>query len=115
MGTAGLLFPQETEGVPVCLQRIDRTKTVLAHPQKPVKEGVQNIDRDTFEGGRRVLFGKLAVSCGVDQILINPVGVNQGGALNGTKSFSPGSTCVRCPSRRLVGVNFTTFEPSSNC
>ena len=64
--TARLLLPQEAEGVPVCLQRTGRTKTVLALPQKPVEEGIQNIDRDAFEGGHRVLLGELAVSGGVD-------------------------------------------------
>ncbi len=60
--TARLLLPHEAEGVPVCLQRTGRPKAVLALPQKPVEEGVQNIDGDVFEGGHRVLLGELAVS-----------------------------------------------------
>ena len=64
--TARLLLPHEAEGVLVCLQKTGRTKAVLALLQKLVGEGVQNIDRDAFEGGHRVLLGELAVSGGVD-------------------------------------------------
>jgi len=67
--TARLLLPHQAQGVPVCLQRTGRTKAVFTLPQKPVEEGVQNIDRDAFEGGHRVLLGKLAVSSGIDQTL----------------------------------------------
>ena len=71
---ACLLLPQEAEGVPVCLQRTGRTKTALALPQKPVEEGVQNIDRDAFEGSHGILLGELAVSDGVDETLVGPLG-----------------------------------------
>lgn len=64
--TARLLFPYETQGVPVCLQRTGRSKAALALPQKPVEESVQNVDRDAFEGGQRILLGELAVSGRVD-------------------------------------------------
>lgn len=64
--TARLLLPHEAQGVPVCLQRTRRTKTVLALPQKPVEEGVQHIDGNALKGGHRVLLGELAVSGGVD-------------------------------------------------
>ncbi len=67
--TAGLLLSHQAQGVPVCLQRTGRTKAVFALPQKPVEEGVQNVDRDAFEGGHRVLLGELAISGGVCQIV----------------------------------------------
>ena len=60
--TTRFLLPHKAQGVPVCLQRTGRTKAILSLPQKPVKESVQNIDRDAFEGGHRVLLGELAVS-----------------------------------------------------
>jgi len=64
--TARLLFTHKAQRVPVCLQRTGRTKAVLTLPQKPVEEGVQNVDRDAFEASHRVLLGELAVSGGVD-------------------------------------------------
>ena len=60
--TTRFLLPHKAQGVPVCLQRIGRTKAILPLPQKPVEESVQDIDRDAFEGGHRVLLGELAVS-----------------------------------------------------
>lgn len=63
---ARLVLPHEAEGLPVCLLRTGRTKAVLALSQKPVEEGVQNIDRDAFGGGLRIFLGELAVSGDVD-------------------------------------------------
>lgn len=83
--TARLLLPYEAQGVPVSLQRTGRTQAVLALPQKPVEEGVQDIDRDAFESGYRVLFSKLAVSGGIDQTLIDLLG-GRGRVLTGTKT-----------------------------
>ena len=60
--TACFLFPHKAQGIPVCLQGTGRTEAVLPLPQKPVEESVQDIDRDAFEGGHRVLLGELAVS-----------------------------------------------------
>lgn len=84
---ARLLLPQEAEGVPVCLQRTGHTKAILALPLQPVEEGVQNIDRDAFEGGHGVLLGEMAVSGSIDEIRIGLLGRTRGGALTGTKSF----------------------------
>ena len=63
----GLLLPHEAEGVPVCLQRAGGTQPVLSLPQKPVEEGVEDVDRDGFEGGHRILLGVITVPGGVDQ------------------------------------------------
>ena len=60
--TACFLLPHKAQGIPVCLQRTGRTKAILPLPQKPVEESVQNIDRDAFEGGHRVLFSVMAIS-----------------------------------------------------
>ena len=62
---ARLLLPHRAQSVPVYLQMTDRTKATLTLPQKPVEEGVQDINRDVFEGGKRVLV-EFAVSTGVD-------------------------------------------------
>jgi len=48
------------------LQSTSRADAVLALGQEPVEEGVQNVDRDRFEGDQRVFLGELAVSGGVD-------------------------------------------------
>ena len=60
--TACLLLPYQAQVVPVCFQRIGCTKAVLALPQKPVEEGVQNVNRNAFESAHRVLLDKVAVS-----------------------------------------------------
>ena len=68
--TARFLLPYKTPGVPVRLQRTGCTNALLALRKKPVEKGIQHIYRDAFEGGRRVLLGELAVSSGIDQLLI---------------------------------------------
>ena len=42
-------------------------KTIPPLPQKPVKESVQNTNRDAFESGYRVSLGELAVFDSTDQ------------------------------------------------
>ncbi len=69
--TARLLLPHKTPGVPVRLQRTGGTDALFALRKKPVEKGIQHIYRDAFEGGRRVLLGELAVSSGIDELLIS--------------------------------------------
>lgn len=71
--TACFLLPHKAQGIPVRLQRTGRTKAILPLPQKPVEESIQNIDRDVFEGGHRVLLGELAVSGSAGQTPNDPL------------------------------------------
>ena len=63
---ARLLLPHEAKGIPICLQRNGGSKAILTFPQKPVAEGVQNVNKDAFKGDHRVLLGGMAVSSGVN-------------------------------------------------
>ena len=77
-----LLLPHEAEGVPVCLEGTDRTEAFLSLPQKPVPEGVQDIDGDGFEGGPGVFLGKSAVSGAINQTPTGPSGqIEEGDSL----------------------------------
>ena len=64
--TTRLLLSHKTQNVSICLQRIDRIKTILSLSQKSIKESVQNIDRDVFESDHKILFDELTIFDNID-------------------------------------------------
>ena len=67
---ARLFLPHQAKHVPVCLQGAGRTQRILSNGEKPIEKDVEDVDRNAFEGNKRVFLRECAVPEDVSQIYL---------------------------------------------
>lgn len=70
---ARLLLSHQAKHIPICLQSAGRTHGILSTGEYPVKEDVEDVDRNLLESRKRVFHTEFAVSARRPSDLVSPL------------------------------------------